>query len=67
MEKEELKKYIPLLERIKGYINGSEIMTELVYVPPAESLRRQANEIEAKERDFQEFSEFIEKITPPKH
>ena len=58
-----MKKYLPLLKRIKEYIDTSEFKAgTAVYISPAQRLRNQANEIEQRENDWDELGQMIEEI-----
>lgn len=57
------KEEVELLKRIRGYLpNHSGFGTmNAVYITPAESLRRRADEMEAQERDEELFDDLIKK------
>ncbi len=58
-----MKKYLPLLKRIREYIDTSEAKSiTAVYISPAQRLRNQADELEQREKDFHELDEMIKEL-----
>ena len=60
-EKEELVKAIDLLKEIEPYLRiaGEAVVVNLMYVPPAQSLRNAADEMERKEAIIRRIREYL--------
>jgi hypothetical protein len=58
-----MKEHIELLKRIQSYLPRHGVFTtNAIYVTPAQSLRNEANRIEAQERDERAFDELIKEL-----